>query len=88
MNAITFAGVSKSYGTVRAVETLDLEIGSGQAVALLGPNGAGKSTSIGMLLGSYARRAAPSASSATPRTPRSEKAGSERCSRTARWSPG
>jgi ABC-2 type transport system ATP-binding protein len=51
MNAITFAGVSKSYDTVRAVETLDLEIGSGQAVALLGPNGAGKSTSIGMLLG-------------------------------------
>ena len=51
MNAITFAGVSKSYDTVRAVESLDLEIGSGQAVALLGPNGAGKSTSIGMLLG-------------------------------------
>ena len=51
MNAITFTGVSKSYDTVRAVETLDLEIGSGQAVALLGPNGAGKSTSIGMLLG-------------------------------------
>jgi ABC-2 type transport system ATP-binding protein len=51
MNAITFAGVAKSYGTVRAVETLDLEIGSGQSVALLGPNGAGKSTSIGMLLG-------------------------------------
>jgi ABC-2 type transport system ATP-binding protein len=51
MNAITFTGVSKSYDTVRAVETLDLEIGSGQAVALLGPNGAGKSTTIGMLLG-------------------------------------
>ena len=51
MNAITFTGVSKSYDTVRAVETLDLEIGAGQAVALLGPNGAGKSTSIGMLLG-------------------------------------
>ncbi len=51
MNAITFTAVSKSYDTVRAVETLDLEIGAGQAVALLGPNGAGKSTSIGMLLG-------------------------------------
>ncbi len=51
MNAITFTGVSKSYGTVRAVESLDLEIGTGQTVALLGPNGAGKSTSIGMLLG-------------------------------------
>ncbi|WP_329247995.1 ABC transporter ATP-binding protein [Actinoallomurus sp. NBC_01490] len=51
MNAITFTGVSKSYGDVRAVETLDLEIAAGQAVALLGPNGAGKSTSINMLLG-------------------------------------
>jgi ABC-2 type transport system ATP-binding protein len=51
MNAITFTGVSKSYGAVRAVETLDLEIAAGQAVALLGPNGAGKSTSINMLLG-------------------------------------
>ena len=29
MNAIPFTGVSKSYDTVRAVETLDLEIGSG-----------------------------------------------------------
>jgi ABC-2 type transport system ATP-binding protein len=51
MNAITYTGVSKSYGPVRAVETLDLEIGTGQTVALLGPNGVGKSTSIGMLLG-------------------------------------
>jgi ABC-2 type transport system ATP-binding protein len=51
MNAVTFAGVSKSFGTVRAVEALDLVIPSGQTVALLGPNGAGKSTSIGMLLG-------------------------------------
>jgi ABC-2 type transport system ATP-binding protein len=51
MNAITFTGVSKSYGPVRAVETLGLEIGAGRTVALLGPNGAGKSTSIGMLLG-------------------------------------
>src|SRR4051794_38341602 len=51
MNAITFAGVSKTYEAVRAVETLDLTIGAGQVVALLGPNGAGKSTSIGMLLG-------------------------------------
>ncbi|MEV0401843.1 ABC transporter ATP-binding protein [Actinoallomurus sp. NPDC050550] len=51
MNAIAFTGVSKSYGTVRAVETLDLTIDAGSTVALLGPNGAGKSTSIGMLLG-------------------------------------
>lgn len=51
MNAITFTGVSKSFGAVRAVGTLDLQIGTGQTVALLGPNGAGKSTSLQMLLG-------------------------------------
>ncbi len=51
MNAISFTGVSKTYGDVRAVEEMDLEIGAGQTVALLGPNGAGKSTSVGMLLG-------------------------------------
>jgi ABC-2 type transport system ATP-binding protein len=51
MNAIVFAKVSKSYGRVTAVRSLDLGIDSGQTVALLGPNGAGKSTSIAMLLG-------------------------------------
>lgn len=33
MNAITFTGVSKNYATVRAVESLDLEIGSGRRTA-------------------------------------------------------
>ena len=50
-NAVSFAGVSKNYGEVRAVDGLDLSIGRGETVALLGPNGAGKSTTIGMLLG-------------------------------------
>jgi ABC-2 type transport system ATP-binding protein len=51
MNAIVFAKVSKSYGSVPAVRSLDLAIDAGQTVALLGPNGAGKSTSIALLLG-------------------------------------
>jgi ABC-2 type transport system ATP-binding protein len=51
MNAIVFANVSKSYGPVPAVRSLDLAVDAGQTVALLGPNGAGKSTSIAMLLG-------------------------------------
>ncbi|MEU4831790.1 ABC transporter ATP-binding protein [Streptosporangium sp. NPDC023615] len=51
MNAITFTDVSKSYGDVLAVDSLDLTVEAGRTVALLGPNGAGKSTSIGMLLG-------------------------------------
>ncbi|MEU4534828.1 ABC transporter ATP-binding protein [Streptosporangium sp. NPDC023825] len=51
MDAIAFTDVSKSYGNVLAVDTLDLTVEAGRTVALLGPNGAGKSTSIGMLLG-------------------------------------
>ena len=50
-SAVRLNGVSKTFGTVRAVDRLDLDIEPGQAVALLGPNGAGKSTTIGMMLG-------------------------------------
>ncbi len=49
--AVRLAGVTKSYGAVRAVDGIDLAIGRGETVALLGPNGAGKSTTINMLLG-------------------------------------
>src|SRR5262245_33146533 len=49
--AVRLAGVTKSYGPVRAVDGIDLTIGRGETVALLGPNGAGKSTTINMLLG-------------------------------------
>jgi ABC-2 type transport system ATP-binding protein len=44
-------GLTKSYGPVRAVDGLDLDIVAGETVALLGPNGAGKSTTIDALLG-------------------------------------
>jgi ABC-2 type transport system ATP-binding protein len=44
-------GLTKSYGPVRAVDGVDLDIVSGETVALLGPNGAGKSTTIDILLG-------------------------------------
>jgi ABC-2 type transport system ATP-binding protein len=43
--------VCKSYGPLRAVDTLDLEIPAGSTVALLGPNGAGKTSTIAILLG-------------------------------------
>lgn len=50
-DAIQFSQVSKSYGTVVAVQPLDLRIDAGETVAVLGPNGAGKSTTLDMLLG-------------------------------------
>jgi ABC-2 type transport system ATP-binding protein len=48
---ITLAGLSKSYGAVRAVRSIDLTIAPGETVALLGPNGAGKTTTIDIMLG-------------------------------------
>jgi ABC-2 type transport system ATP-binding protein len=49
--SIQLTGLTKSFGSVRAVRGVDLSIAPGETVALLGPNGAGKSTTIDMLLG-------------------------------------
>jgi ABC-2 type transport system ATP-binding protein len=49
--AIEAAGLTKSYGKVKAVRGIDLEVQPGEIVAFLGPNGAGKTTTIDMLLG-------------------------------------
>lgn len=43
--------LARSFGSVRAVQDVSLEVGSGRVVGLLGPNGAGKSTTIRMLVG-------------------------------------
>ena len=44
--AIRLEGLRKTYGTVVAVDGLDLEIARGECFGLLGPNGAGKTTTI------------------------------------------
>ena len=41
----------KRFGSITAVDGLDVEVRRGEVVGLLGPNGAGKSTTIGMVLG-------------------------------------
>jgi ABC-2 type transport system ATP-binding protein len=43
--------LTKRYGRVLAVDSLDLEVPPGQVFGFLGPNGAGKSTTIRLLLG-------------------------------------
>jgi ABC-2 type transport system ATP-binding protein len=49
--AVRVRGLVKSYGDVRAVRGIDLDIKSGEIFALLGPNGAGKTTTVEILEG-------------------------------------
>jgi ABC-2 type transport system ATP-binding protein len=48
--AITFEGLTKSYGEKRGVFDLDLEVPEGEIFGFLGPNGAGKTTTIRLML--------------------------------------
>ena len=43
--------VSHRYGTVAALEGIDLDIADGETIALIGPSGCGKSTLLGILGG-------------------------------------
>ncbi|MFC0505143.1 ABC transporter ATP-binding protein [Micromonospora costi] len=49
--AIRTAALTKHYGSVHALDELDLTVPAGQVFGFLGPNGAGKSTTIRLLLG-------------------------------------
>jgi ABC-2 type transport system ATP-binding protein len=49
--AIETNGLSKFYGDVRAVDSVDLRVGLGEIYGFLGLNGAGKTTTIRALLG-------------------------------------
>ncbi|GII96194.1 ABC transporter ATP-binding protein [Sinosporangium siamense] len=50
-NAISVSGLVKTFGRTRALDGLDLTVGTGEVLGFLGPNGAGKSTTIRILLG-------------------------------------
>jgi ABC-2 type transport system ATP-binding protein len=49
--AIRCHALSKRYGTVDALNHLDLEVAEGEVLGYLGPNGAGKTTTMRLLLG-------------------------------------
>lgn len=49
--AVHISDLSKSYGSIKAVQGLSLDIYKGEIFALLGPNGAGKTTTIEILEG-------------------------------------
>jgi ABC-2 type transport system ATP-binding protein len=48
--SIELKGVSKSFGTTRAVRELNLSVPAGSLCGFLGPNGAGKTTTIRMIM--------------------------------------
>ena len=50
-SAVKLEKVSKSFGNVQAVKSLDLQIDAGTVFGFLGPNGSGKSTTMKMILG-------------------------------------
>ncbi len=49
--AIHTNGLSRAFGSVRAVEDLTIDVPAGSIYGFLGPNGAGKTTTIRLLLG-------------------------------------
>jgi ABC-2 type transport system ATP-binding protein len=51
MIAIQVRGVRKAYGSVQALDGVDLTVRRGEVLALLGPNGAGKTTLVEILEG-------------------------------------
>jgi iron(III) transport system ATP-binding protein len=48
---VRLSGVSRSYGPVRAVRELDLEVRKGEILAFLGPSGCGKTTTLRLIAG-------------------------------------
>lgn len=48
---LTLRGVSKTFGAVRALRTVDLEVCDHEVLAIVGDNGAGKSTLVEILAG-------------------------------------
>jgi ABC-2 type transport system ATP-binding protein len=49
--AVEIEGLTKRFGSVRAVTDLSFQVQEGRVTGFLGPNGAGKSTTLRMLLG-------------------------------------
>ncbi len=50
MDALVLENVSKSFGDVRAVDKLSVQVPAGSVYGFLGPNGAGKTTTIRMIM--------------------------------------
>jgi len=48
--ALRASGLSKTYGKVPVLNSLDFDVSAGSVFALIGPNGAGKTTTIKIMM--------------------------------------
>jgi ABC-2 type transport system ATP-binding protein len=53
MNVVEVDRISKSFGSMKAVDDVTFNVSAGEIFGLLGPNGAGKTTSIRIILDIY-----------------------------------
>jgi ABC-2 type transport system ATP-binding protein len=65
-------GLSRTFGKLKAVDNIDLDIPAGAVVGLIGPNGAGKTSLLRALLGLSAYRGELEVLGANPRQQRAE----------------
>lgn len=53
-NVLKLTNMSIQFGGLKALDTVDIEVKSGEIVAIIGPNGAGKTTAFNCITGIYA----------------------------------
>ncbi|MBV8927286.1 MAG: branched-chain amino acid ABC transporter ATP-binding protein/permease [Bradyrhizobium sp.] len=54
--ALALRGIALSFGNVKAIDGLDLDVAPGQIHGLIGPNGSGKTTTLNVISGYYAAK--------------------------------
>ena len=50
---LVIEGLSKTFGTLRAVQNLNLTVADGEILGIIGPNGAGKTTTVNLMAGAF-----------------------------------
>ncbi len=53
MNAVELSGVTKKFGSLTAVDDLELKVPEGRVYGFIGPNGSGKTTTLRMIMNIY-----------------------------------
>lgn len=57
MNLLSLRNITRSFGSVKAADGVDLDVAQGEALGIIGPNGAGKTTLFNLVAGDLAPEA-------------------------------